>query len=66
MKRFARPEENKLVVSIPPVGRLRIIRIQVELGIIVIQVEHVRVAVAVSNVQSAFRATAQCEGFPIS
>lgn len=57
MKRFARTQENKLVVGIPLVRELRIVRVQEELHTIRVQVEHVRVAIAISNVQSAFRAT---------
>lgn len=39
--------EDKLVVLVPPVGRLRVIRVQLELCAVAVQIEHVRVVVAI-------------------
>ncbi len=57
MKRLARPPENKAVTSIPPIGRLHPVRVQVEIQIVRVQVEDVRIAVTVSYVQWAFHVT---------
>jgi len=46
MKRFARETKNKLVVVIPPIVRLSVVVVQLQLAIIVaVHVEHVRIAV---------------------
>lgn len=39
--------EDELVVPIPPVRRFRVVCVQFELRIVPVQIEHVRVAVAV-------------------
>ena len=41
--------EDELVVGIPPVRRLRDVRVQLELNIVGVQVEHIRIAIAVGN-----------------
>ncbi len=51
--------EYELIVGIPPVRRLRVVRVEPEIGTIPVQVEHVRVAVAVGYVCSAICATAR-------
>lgn len=55
-KRLSRPE-NKLVVTIPPVRRLSVVRMELQLVAIAIKVEHVRVAIAVSFVYRTIRIT---------
>ncbi len=51
--------ENKLVVGIPPVTRVRPIVVQPETVFVAFQVENIRVAVAVSNVWRAIFTTAR-------
>jgi hypothetical protein len=44
MKRFA-TEEHEAVVAIPPIVRVVPIRVELELAIVVVHIEHVLVAV---------------------
>lgn len=60
MKRFA-TEENEATVAIPPVVETTIIVVQPQLVIVAIDVEQVRVAIRVGNMQSAVHITAQRE-----
>ena len=50
--------EDKLIVGIPPVVRLGIVRVQLQLAIVLVQVEHVRIAIAVGYVCGTINATA--------
>ena len=50
--------KHEVVVRIPPIARLRIVRVEPQPIVILIEVEHVRVAVAVGYVCSAICATA--------
>jgi hypothetical protein len=50
--------EHEVVVRIPPVVRLRVVRVEPRAIVIPIEVEHVRVTVAVSYVCSAVCSTA--------
>lgn len=51
--------EHKLVVRIPPVGRLYVVGVQLQLATVLVQVEHVRVAIAVSYVRDIIDTTAR-------
>ncbi len=57
MKRFA-TEENEAIVAIPPVVETTIVVVQPQLVIVAIDVEQVRVAIRVGNMQSAVHITA--------
>lgn len=50
-------EEDQLIVVIPPIVRLRIVRVELQPVIISIEVEHVQVAIAIGCVCSAIRTT---------
>jgi hypothetical protein len=53
MKRVARHTEHKLVVVIPPIVRLSVVVVQLQLAIVVaVHVEHVRVTIGVRNMQN--------------
>ena len=59
MRKETRSEgENKLIVSIPMIARIRPIVVEPQALIIAFQVEHVRIPVAVRNVWRAIYATA--------
>ena len=49
IKRFA-PTEDKAIVSIPPVVGTRIVRVEPQVVVIAVQVEHIRVAIGVGNI----------------
>ena len=51
-KRFARTDENKLVVGIPDVVGVAIVVVEPKLGLIAVQVEHVEIAVRINNAQA--------------
>jgi hypothetical protein len=49
--------EDHTIVSIPPVVGLGIVGVQVQLAIVLVQVEHVRIAIAIGYVCDALCAT---------
>ncbi len=55
MKRVAR--EDKLVVETPAIARLRPMVVEPETVRVAFELEHVRIAIAVSNVWDAFLST---------
>ena len=52
MKRVARTDKDKPIVRIPDVVRTTPVLVEPQLGIIALQIEHVRVAVRINNVQN--------------
>jgi hypothetical protein len=49
--------EDKPIVSIPPIARLGIVSVQLQRATVLVQVEHVRIAVAIGYVCDAIYAT---------
>jgi hypothetical protein len=49
--------EDHSIVGIPPVVRLGIVGVQVQLAIVLVQVEHVRIAIAIGYVCDAICTT---------
>ena len=59
MKKILSDAENKLIVFVPPVRRLSNVAVKFELAAIVVQVEHVRIAIAIGYVCKTIFLTAQ-------
>ncbi|MCX6766433.1 MAG: hypothetical protein NT170_01455 [Candidatus Moranbacteria bacterium] len=51
--------ENKLVVGISPVAGLGVVRVECEPSVVPVQVEHIRIAVAVGYIRNAIHDTAR-------
>lgn len=58
MMRLARTDEHPLVVSVPDIVGVAVVAVQPPFVVVVVDFEHVRVAVRIGTVQSASRATA--------
>jgi hypothetical protein len=50
--------EDKLIVGIPLVVSMRVVGVELELIFVLVQVEHVRIAIAVGYVHGTINATA--------
>ena len=55
--RLARPDEHPLVVSVPDVVGVIVVAVQPPIIVVVVDFEHVEVAVRIGTVQDAFHAT---------